>query len=123
MKMILVLLGIMALVPCASYAYMEESNTASVDTLRARGFSETTLQLVDLTQDRDKGENSPYQRRFIPKGHKNFIGKSYAFLNNYFNPIYDDGLFGEHQVNFTNTWSGENSSYSSPLKDSQLENL
>lgn len=123
MKKILVLFGAFALIPSMSFAYMDEDQTASIDELRNQGYSETTLQLVDLAQDRDKGPNSKYERRFVPKGHKNIIGKSYSFLNNYFNPIYEDGIFGEHQVNFTNTWSGENSFYSSPLKDSQLENL
>ncbi len=124
MKKLLVLLGVMAFLPAASFAYYNENETSDVDVLRAQGYSDSALMMVDLANDINKGQNSTYTRRFQPKTPKNKWGNAYTYLKRYVDPFQDDGKFGEHQINFTNTWMDDTTHYSSGLEEkSVVENL
>ena len=124
MKKLLVLFGVMALLPMASFAYYYENETADIDVLKAQGYSDSALMIVDLTNDINKGQNGTYTRRYQQKSPKGKLGNAYTYLKRYVDPFQDDGKFGEHQINFTNTWTGENAHYSSALEEkSTVENL
>lgn len=124
MKKLLVLLGVAILFPMSSYAYYYENETSDIDVLKAQGYSDSALMMVDLANDINKGQNGTYTRRFQPKTPKNKWGNAYTHLKRYVDPIQDDGKFGEHQINFTNTWLGDKTNYSSVLEEkSAVENL
>ena len=102
MKKLLVLFGVMALLPMASFAYYYENETADIN----------------------KGQNGTYTRRYQQKSPKGKLGNAYTYLKRYVDPFQDDGKFGEHQINFTNTWMDDTTHYSSALEEkSTVENL
>ncbi len=123
MKKLSILFGVLFISSLASFAYLDESATSEVDTLRAQGFSESMLQVADFVNEKNKGISGNYERRFKPVKHTGKMG-AYSKVKVYFDPIQDDGKFGEHQINFTNTWMGEPNWYSSQLKEREVvENL
>ena len=124
MKKLLVLFGVMAFVPMMAFAYYLEDETSTVDVLRAQGYSDSALMMVDLVNDTNKGSNSTYVRHFQPKTPESKLGNAYSYLKRYVDPFQDDGKFGEHQINFTNTWMDDTTHYSTPLEEkSSVENL
>ncbi len=124
MKKLLVLLGVMAFIPAVSFAYYNENETSDIDVLRAQGYSDSALMMVDLANDINKGQNGTYTRRFQPKTPKGKLGNAYTHLKRYVDPFQDDGKFGEHEINFTNTWMDGTTHYSSALEEkSSVENL
>ena len=121
MRKILAFVGVMALSVTASYAFYTERNVSSVDMLRRQGYSESTLKVVDTVKYSARGTNGKYEKRFVPVAQNSKAGRSYTRLKNYVDPIQDDGDFGQHQVNFTNTWKGNETKYSSSKEP--VENL
>ncbi len=123
MKKISFLFGILFISSLSCFAYIDENVTSEVDTLRAQGYSDSMLHIADFVNEKNKGINGNYERRFKPADYKGKLG-IYQKIKIYFDPIQDDGKFGEHQINFTNTWMGDSNWYSSPLKESEvIENL
>ncbi len=123
MKKLLVLFGVLVFVPAFSYAYIDESETSNMSTLKDQGFSLSTLEIVDTVKYHNSDKNHRYQRQFNKKDHR-YFGKGYQYVKNYIDPIQDDGLFGEHQINYSNNWNGDNTRYSSELDSvSQIDNL
>ena len=123
MKKLLVF-GIIALSTTACFAYLEENKTATVESLRASGYTESTLEMADKCNYHDKGENSNYVRYYRLKPHKNFLGRAYTYAKKYFDPAQDDGMFLEHEAEFSNTWYGDRTFYSSEQEPANhVENL
>lgn len=123
MKKISILFGVLFISSLSCFAYLDESMTSDIDALRAQGYSESMLQVIDLVNDINKGINSNYERRFKPVRCSGKMG-AYSKMKIYFDPTQDDGRFGEHQVIFSNTWMGEPTWYSSQLKEHEVvENL
>ncbi len=123
MKKILILSSLFLITSAACFAYMDENQTSEIDTLRAQGFSESMLRVVDVANEHNKGVNGNYVRRFQPKKQSGKMS-AYQKVKVYFDPTQDDGLFGEHQINFSNNWLGDENSYSSPLQEKEvIENL
>ena len=119
MKKVLAFLGIMTLSTMASYALMTDVNTSDVDILRKQGYSESALKVVDTVKYNARGMNGKYERRFVPVAQNSKAGRAYTYLKNYVDPIQDDDLFGRHQINFTNTWNGDETDYSQKSFDSR----
>jgi len=109
MKKVLVLFGIFSIAQLATFAAMEVSEISNIDSLRKQGFSESTLKAVDVSYSQTSG-NEEYVRYYTPKS-KNKTGKAYSYLKQYFDPIQNDDRFGEHQIEFANTWLGDETSY------------
>ncbi len=123
MKKISILFGVLFISSLSCFAYLDESTTSEIDTLRAQGYSESMLQIADFVNEKNKGINGNYERRFKPVRYSGKMG-AYSKMKIYFDPTQDDGKFGEHQINFTNTWMGEPNWYSSQLKEHEVvENL
>ena len=123
MKKILILSGLFLISTLGCFAYYDENQSSKVDTLRAQGYSENMLRVMDLVNAKNQGINSSYVRRFQPKTQSGKMS-AYQKVKVYFDPIQDDGLFGEHQINFSNSWMGDDNSYSSPLQEREVvENL
>ena len=104
MKRIIVLASLLAISMNTGFAAILGSASSDIDTLRAQGFSESTLKVVDLVRYNNRGMNGTYERRFITK-EGNKLGRAYTHLKTYVDPTQDDNLFGEHQINFVNTYS------------------
>ena len=124
MKKILVLLGVAAISQASTLAYMYENETSSMRVMGAQGYSTATMQVVDLINYRNRGANGKYVRHFQKRQHGRGLGKAYQELKEYVDPAQDDGLFGEHSIQFTNTWKGNDTHYSSEQEmNEQVENL
>ena len=123
MRKILLALGILSITAMNANAYLYESETSSIDTLRAQGFSRSMLEATDWANAKNGGKHTKYVRHFQPKSTSK-AGRAYQYLKTYVDPIQDDGKFGDHQIQFTNTWSGDTTHYSSDLElNKQVENL
>ena len=123
MKKIMTLLGVALFSTSISFGAIEENSTANIEILRSQGYSETALRTVDTVKAHNQGPTGKYKRHFHDK-HSNFIGKSYTRLKRYVDPAQDDNLFGEHQINFTNTFYGTEPPYATRKTDEiQIEDL
>ena len=117
MKKVLVLFSTMTLMTGASLAYIED--TSDINNLRTQGYSESLLRTIDLVKVHNKGTNGNYQRKFPAKKET-----AYSNLKIYWDPIQDDGEFGGHQVEFSNTWMGKETFYTSRFhSDKSVDNL
>ena len=67
MKRIIVLASLLAISMNTGFAAILGSASSDIDTLRAQGFSESTLKVVDLVRYNNRGMNGTYERRFITK--------------------------------------------------------
>lgn len=121
MKKLLVLFGAIAVIP--AYAYINESEISSPEILGRQGFSRSTLEVVDTVKYRSQGSGKRKQRYFTRREGRG-LGKAYTYIKNYIDPIQDDGIFGEHSINYTNTWNGDDTRYSSGKESSaNFDNL
>lgn len=120
MKKIIALFAVTLLGAGLTHAEVNEFETSNIDVLRSQGYSESTLRIVDKVNYQNKyGKN--YQKRFVEKNAKK---SPYTYIKLYVDPTQDDGKFGEHQINFTNTWNGDETHYSSTKVDAApVENL
>ena len=124
MKKLAISLCFILAVTGTSMAFYEGEEMHEIDTLRAQGYSESTIQIVDTTTRYNKGKNAQNSRIYTRKRGKNPLGRSYTAIKNYFDPLQDDALFGEHQINFTNTWNGDLPWYAQKYNtDYKKENL
>ena len=67
MKKILILSGLFLISTAGCFAYYDENQSSKVDTLRAQGYSENMLRVMDSVNAKNQGINSNYVRRFQPK--------------------------------------------------------
>lgn len=122
MKKLLVLLGAVILSSGISFAAIGENETTDIDYLRSLGYSESALQIVDTAKYHGSHGKPRYYQRNVNNGKK--LGKAYTVVKYWFDPAQDDGLFGEHQINFSNSWTWEKNKYSSRYKPAKgVENL
>ena len=123
MKKLFVLLGVIVLSTGMSFASMSESDTSNIDILRRQGFSESALHIVDTAKYHAGDKSGRYYTRNVDNGKK--LGKTYTVIKDYVDPIQDDGLFGEHQINFSNSWDWGRNKYSGRYnsKEKKVENL
>ena len=125
MKKLLVLLGIIIL-PCTSaLASIGEYQTSDIDTLRYEGYSESMLQAVDTSKyHQTRGKSKRYFQSTSQTKSGKKLGRAYSYIKTYVDPAQDDGLFGEHQINFSNSWDWGKNNYSSRYKKvEQIDNL
>ena len=121
MRKVFVLLSIAALSMGASFAAINDNATSDIDLLRNQGYSEGILNVIDTAKSHDGNGNNP--RYYTTRG-KNALGRGYTSLKTYIDPVQDDGLFGEHQINFSNSWTWGRNRYSSRYrKANNVENL
>ncbi len=121
MKKVLVLLGIFSMVQMASFASMTSSEVSSINSFKTQGYSENALKVLDTAYGQVQGEK--YVSNFVPKKH-NKLGGAYTRLKTYFDPIQEDDKFGKHQIEFTNTWLGDETHYTSTTRTTGgVENL
>lgn len=106
MKKILVLLGVMAFSTTLSHAVMNDNETTDISILRSQGYSESALKVIDTV--RHLNTNGEYKSQF----EKKFRGP-YYYIKNYWDPIQEDNSFAEHQINFANSWNGDETRYTS----------
>ena len=123
MKKIIALFGFIALSTSVSFAYIYDDATADIDVLKKQGYSTAALELVDKARDLQSGQDGKYQKKFAQKG-RTKKGNVYHQVKTYLDPIQDDGKFGVHKIEFSNTWQGDEVFYASPLKEKDtVENL
>ena len=123
MKKIIALFGFVALSTAVSFAYIYDDSTANVDVLKVQGYSNSALELVDKARNLQQGQGGTYEKKFAQKG-RTKKGNVYHQVKTYLDPMQDDGKFGEHKIEFSNTWQGDEVFYASPLKEKEVvENL
>ena len=122
MKKVLVLLGIMTFAHMSTMAYMYEGETSSMETLGAQGFSRSTMEITDWANYRNGGPHTKYVRYYQPKK-GNFLSRSYQKIKEYVDPLQDNGNFGDNGIEFSNTWMGDDTFYSSDRKATGAERL
>lgn len=123
MRKILVLFGALTFVSLSAGAFLDEDKTANIDTLKIQGFSNSTLQIVDWARYRNQDANLKYVKYYKEKNNGK-LGRIYQAIKIYTDPIQDDGKFGDHHIEFSNTWRGDEPSYASELVPSyQVDNL
>lgn len=124
MKKLLISLGLMMLTASCSFAYYYAESSSSVDVLKAQGYSESTLIIADKMNKYNSGLYGKYKPVYYKKSADNKYMNAYEKLKNYVDPIQDDGNFFEHQINFTNSWMGDNAPYVHKAKRTNtVENL
>jgi hypothetical protein len=123
MKKITALFAVALLSISVSNAAMTDTQTTDIDILRSQGYSETALRAIDTVKANNQGPTGKYQRYFVPKKF-NIFGRAYTNIKTYVDTAQDDGRFGQHQINFTNTFMDETAEYSYPSVESDnIENL
>lgn len=119
MKKIMTVLGILSLSATMTFAALDELETSEITTLRSQGYSESTLRVVDTIKMKNQGPAGRYKRHFSTGP----VSK-YTYLKLYTDPIQDDDQFGEHQINFANSWNGDETHYSTRKYENEpVENL
>ena len=113
MKKLSVLLGVIILSSGISFASIDDNATSDIDLLRNQGFSESMLEVVDVAKSHDSNNTS---KRYYTSRSKRKMGRAYSTIKTYIDPVQDDGLFGEHQINFSNSWDYNKNKYSSRYK-------
>ena len=100
MKKTVAILSILALSQCA-FAYIREGETSHVGKLQGKGYSQSALKIIDSEKVRQQRDGTRYVRYYDNE----FYTKDspYRRIKLYFDPIQDDGLFGERENSFTNT--------------------
>jgi len=100
MKKTVAILSILALSQVAAFAYIKEGTTSDVSKLQNKGFSQTTLKMMDAERARQAREDTRYVRYYEHE----FYSKNgpYQKMKLFVDPLQDDGLFGEHENSFTN---------------------
>jgi hypothetical protein len=123
MKKITMLFAATVLVSASAMAYLYENETTDPSTLKMQGYSDSVIQIADWVNYRNRGKHGNYTRYYTPKtGNK--LGRAYQKAKLYVDPIQDDGKFGDRHVEFSNTWLGDDTHYSSDLEiNRQIENL
>lgn len=116
MKKLLVLFGIILLSQGISFAAIKTDESANIDTLRAQGYSESALRVIDTVNNIQQGKDGKYAKYYTKKEGSNLLGRAYSRVKEYFDPIQDDGKFGVHQINFSNDWMRDETSYSSRVE-------
>ena len=119
MKKLMTVLGILSLSATMTFAALDELETSEITTLRSQGYSESTLRAVDTVKFKNQGPAGRYKRHFstVP-------ASKYQYLKIYVDPIQDDDQFGEHQINFTNTWNGDETHYTTRKYENEpVDNL
>ena len=123
MKKLLLALGIVALATSCSFAEIDVDETTSTDNLRLQGYSESMARIVDTVKSKNASKGESYVKNFSQPQRTKF-GNIYHNIKMYFDPSQDDGKFGEHEIDFSNSWQGDNVHYSSPLVEkTNIENL
>ncbi len=121
MKKILVLSSAL-LLSAACFAWIGEDETNTVDTLKRQGYSESTLRIVDMVNYENKGKYGDYEKYYTKPKSKSKLGRGYSKVKFYVDPSQDDYTFGERQINFTNNWMGDETTYS-PKESQQKEEV
>ena len=120
MKKVIALFTTMLIATGTSFAAIDENKIGDIDVLRAQGFSESTLRILDTVNYQNKSMSKKYERRFVKKEKPS----AYTAVKLYFDPMQDDDNFGEHQINFTNTWNGNETNYTTrKVEQKPIENL
>lgn len=123
MKKIFALFGFVALSASVSMAFVYDDQSAQVDVLKKQGYSQSTLEIVDKSLYMQRGQSGNYEKKFVQKG-RTKKGNVYHQIKTYVDPMQDDGKFGEHKIEFSNTWQGDETYYTSPLREkNQIEDL
>ena len=107
MKKIMTLLSVMVLSTATSFAFISETQNSDLNALRAQGYSESTIRIMDTIKAKNQGLAGNYKREYtLPKE------SPYTRVKLYFDLAQDDDRFGEHQINYTNSWNDDDTHYS-----------
>lgn len=121
MKKLIIFSAMLVFASNASFAAQNSSDMSSIDSLRAQGYSELTLKIFDNVNYMNKHGN--YETYYVDRK-EHPIGKFYTKAKLYTDIAQDDNKFGRHEINYTNSFFGEETSYTTrKVKRSDVENL
>lgn len=120
MKKTVAILSILALSQCA-FAYIKEGTTSDIDKLQNRGFSQTTLKIMDAERARQARDGEHYVKYYESDYYKK--SSLYQKIKVYLDPAQDDGLFGEHENSFSNRFFVDQPSKEDKRNMGIMENL
>lgn len=121
MKKILILSAILAFTSNMLFAAQDAAEMSAIDSLRAQGYSEQTLKIYDNINYMNKHGN--YETYYVDK-QQHPIGKFYTKVKLYTDIAQDDGEFGMHEINYSNSFFGNETDYTTrKVKRSDVENL
>lgn len=118
MKKIMALFAATLICTNLTFAYIEEGKTSDIQVMQNQGYSQSALRIVDTINFQSRGVKK-YDRRY-----KKTEPSGYAYVKRYLDPLQDDDNFGEHEINFTNTWNNDEPHYTTTkVKNGVVENL
>lgn len=124
MNKIFIALSLFVATCASSFAYYYEGQLNQVDTVKAQGYGENMAIVMDKVNYQSAGINGRYKRVYSKKYSNNPALNAYEKVKLYFDPCQDDPSFGEHEINYSNTWNRNLPSYSMPMKKgNQVDNL
>lgn len=96
MKRILCLLLMSIISTTYGFCAISSRDMINSTYMKNQGYSKETVRIVD------EQAFSPKKDKFA---NKNIAGKFWSQFNAYFDPAYDDGRFGYHDIKFKNSWT------------------
>jgi len=121
MKKLLILPALALFLTNMSFAAIDDNDTSNIDRLRNQGYSEHTLRVLDNVKYMNQHGN--YETYYVDKD-QNPFGRAYTKLKLYVDLAQDDNKFGMHQINYTNTFFGDETDYATrKVRRSEIEDL
>ncbi len=89
-----------------AFAYIQAEDMSSVPSIKSEGFSTEMTKVTDIVKyNHSKGTVDTYYNHdpYADCEGNNKL-KWYTFAKRWFDPNQDDGVFGRHDINFSNQW-------------------
>ncbi len=88
-----------------AFAYIQAEDTATVQAIKAQGFSSGMTHVTDTVRyNHSNGTIEPYYNMDPLSNATDEKSKWYTVVKRWLDPAQDDGLFGRHEITFTNDW-------------------
>ncbi len=100
----LCILGGLSIAPGA-FAAIQSEDISTVPHLKSEGYSTGMTHITDTVKyHHSNGTAEPYYNQDPLAGATDEKGKWYTVVKRWLDPAQDDGMFGNHDITFTNDW-------------------
>lgn len=88
-----------------AFASFQSEDVSTVPHLKGEGFSTEMTKVTDLVRYNHSNKTiEPYYDKDVYAGSTDRREKWYTTVKRWLDPAQDDGLFGRHEINYTNDW-------------------